>query len=191
MRVISEKAAKAGLSPSFFTALVAQESGFQPQVVSWARALGLTQITGSAESEFISRYQSWPRYPDVNTMPVAVLKALVLAGKINAKSEWRLDPDHSIQGGIDYTVMLADKWSSPARLARIRSLFANPEEEHTRLILASYHSGFSRVLSAFEKYGRNWLEAPDLREARKYVNRIESYCDYFSQQGEFDREKAS
>lgn len=197
VRTITEKALKSGLSPSFFTALVAQESGFQSQVVSWAHALGLTQITGSAEAEFISRYQNWPRYPGVNDLPVPMLKALVLSGKINARSEWRLDPDHSIQGGIDYTVMLADKWSAPERLARIRAIFPNPEEEHTKLILASYHSGFSRVLNAFERYGRNWLSSPDLREARKYVNRISSYCDYFSQDAkdakdaEADHEKSS
>jgi hypothetical protein len=184
IRSIEKISRKGGLSPSFFTALVAQESGFNANVVSWARALGLTQITSSAEADFIDRYSGWPRYQGVNDIPIPILKALILAGKMNAKNEWRLDPDKSIQGGVDYAIMLAEKWSTPERLARIRASFEDPEEAHTELVLASYHSGYNRVLAAFDRLGKLWLYSPDLREARKYVHKIESYCDYFSTQGD-------
>jgi hypothetical protein len=171
---------RGGISPSFFTALVAQESGFNTHVVSWAHALGLTQITSSAEADFIEKYSGWPRYPDVNTVPVPLLKAMIMAGRINPGNEWRLDVEKSIQGGVDYAILLAERWSTPDRLARIRATFEDPEEAHTELVLASYHSGYNRVLAAFEKMGKLWLYSPDLREARKYVHQIESYCDYFS-----------
>jgi hypothetical protein len=176
-----ERFSKAGgVSPAFFAALVAQESGFNPRVVSWAKALGLTQITSSAEADFIAKYSSWPRNPQVASLPVPMLRALILAGKMNPANEWRLDADKSIQGGIDYAILLAERWSTPDRLARIRALFADPEQAHTQLVLASYHSGFTRVLAAFDSRGREWIYSPELREARKYVNRIASYCDYFS-----------
>jgi hypothetical protein len=185
MRTIERISTKGGLSPSFFTALVAQESGFNTNVVSWARALGLTQITSSAEGDFIDKYSGWPRYQGVNDIPVPVLKALILAGRMNPRNEWRLDPEKSIQGGVDYAILLAERWSTPERLARIRATFAeDPEEAHTELVLASYHSGYNRVLTAFDRLGKLWLYSPDLREARKYVHKIESYCDYFSTQGD-------
>lgn len=184
IRSIEKISRKGGLNPSFFTALVAQESGFNSNVVSWARALGLTQITSSAEADFIDKYSGWPRYQGVSDIPVPVLKALILAGRMNAGNEWRLDPDKSIQGGVDYAIMLAEKWSTPEQLAKIRATFEDPEEAHTELVLASYHSGYNRVLIAFDRLGKLWLYSPDLHEARKYVHKIESYCDYFSNQGD-------
>jgi soluble lytic murein transglycosylase-like protein len=55
------------------------------------------------------------------------------------------------------------------------------EAERTKLLLASYNSGYARVLTALRTYGKNWITSPELHEARRYVNRISSYCDYFSQ----------
>ena len=184
LRTISDASAHAGFNPAFFSGLVAQESGFNPRVVSWAHAMGLTQITPIAESELMDRYreryQDWPRYPGINGLPVPVLKAMVFREKINASNEWRLDPERSIRGGIEYIQLLTDRWSTPENTARISRLSGDPEVTQTRLILASYHSGYSRVLSAVQDRGKNWIRARDLKEARKYVNRIMSYCSVFS-----------
>jgi hypothetical protein len=179
---ISNISSKGGLSPSFFTALVAQESAFNTKVVSWSHALGLTQITSSAEADFIDKYSNWPRYKGVNDLSVPILKAMITAGVLNPETEWRLDPEKSIQGGVDYAILLAERWSTPERLAKIKATFADPEKAHTELVLASYHSGYARVLSAFEHLGKHWMYSPDLREARKYVHKVESYCDYFSEE---------
>ncbi|MBI3543556.1 MAG: transglycosylase SLT domain-containing protein [Deltaproteobacteria bacterium] len=110
-----------GFSPAFTAGLIAQESGFDPRTVSWAKAIGLTQVTPSA---------------------------------------------------------------------RIRTTFDDPDTALTQLVLASYNSGYTRVSNAFARGGANWLSSTELREARKYVGRITSYCDQFSEtdKGEIEDE---
>lgn len=169
-----------GFNPAFFTGLVAQESRFNPNVVSWAKAVGLTQITTTAEKEIAAVHSAWPRYPGLERMTVDDLRLLITARAINAENEWRLNPKLSVRGGATFVRMLAERWSTPANLAKIRNLFRDPEAAHTKLVLASYHSGYARVQNAIEQYGKNWIKSPELREARKYVNRIFSYCDHFS-----------
>ena len=62
----------------------------------------------------------------------------------------------------------------------IKDLFDDPETARVKLLLASYNSGYFRVMSAFSRKGPEWLNAPELRGVRGYVNRIMSYCDGFS-----------
>lgn len=167
------------MNPTFTAALVAQESSFNPQTVSWAKAIGLTQITPVAEDEVFEQFTGWPRYPGINEMSAFWVKTLVSSGRMNASNEWRLDTERSLQGGLAYIKMLGERWSAPDKTARLKELFDDPEAARLRLLLASYNSGYTRVLSALNRYGSNWLTAPELREARRYVNRIFSYCDSF------------
>lgn len=174
-----------GFNPAFAAALVAQESAFNPQSVSLARALGLTQVTALAEEEVADSFPRWPRYPGLNGLPAPILKWLVMSGEINAKNEWRLDPAHSIRGGLAFAQRLADRWLDSESFSKVNwsGTRAGPVSEvdvaRTRLILASYNSGYARVTQAIDHYGAAWLTAPELKEARKYVNRIFSYCDAF------------
>jgi soluble lytic murein transglycosylase-like protein len=48
------------------------------------------------------------------------------------------------------------------------------------LLLASYNSGPYRVKRALIRKGPTWLEAKELREAKKYVKKVKSYCYHFS-----------
>lgn len=178
---IREQAEDRGVSPVFLTALIAQESAFDEKAVSWARAIGLTQITPIAEKEIIQEYPEWPRYDGINDMPLAWLKLQIQRGKINAQNEWRLNTERSILGGLTHAQNIAEKWSTRERLDQIKSRFENPEIEHTRLILASYHSGYYRVYRSFLRNKENWLNSVQLREAKKYINRVFSYCYHFSQ----------
>ena len=182
LQLIEEVSKRKGINPAFSTGLVAQESGFNPQAVSWAKAVGLTQVTAIAESEVLKENSDWPQYPQLNELSVIQLKALIMSGKVNAQNEWRLHPEHSVQGGLAYITYLAKRWSSPENLEKIRKLFRDPEAAQTQLILASYQSGYSRVASALDERGKKWLQDDGLTEARKYVNRIFSFCDHFSEQ---------
>ncbi|HTL12913.1 MAG TPA: lytic transglycosylase domain-containing protein, partial [Bdellovibrionota bacterium] len=92
MQTINRQSLQAGFNPAFLTGLIAQESGFQTRSVSWARAIGLTQITPIAEKEVIQEYPRWPRYPRLNRFPAPVQKAMIVAGRVRASNEWRLDP---------------------------------------------------------------------------------------------------
>jgi soluble lytic murein transglycosylase-like protein len=164
--------------------LIAQESSFNPRTVSWAKAMGLTQVTPIAEDEVSSQipdYDSWPKYKGgTGRLPASVIKMMVLSGRINDKNDWKLDRELSIRGGLAYLSFLQKLWSTPAMMARFDDI------ERTKLVLASYNSGRVRVLSAVHRYGKAWLRAPQLREARLYVNRIFSFCDSFSQEQKQD-----
>src|SRR5262249_52501374 len=123
----------------------------------------------------------WPRYPGINELPSLWVKALVMSGKANDSNEWRLDSERSIRGGMAYMKLLIDRWSSQENMSHIQSLYEDPQIEQTKLVLASYNSGYTRVYTAFHRYGAQWITAPDLKEARRYVNRIFSLCDRFSE----------
>jgi hypothetical protein len=170
------------LSPAFFTALIAQESGFDPTVVSWAKAMGLTQVTSLAETEILKNFKDWPRYPGIDQMTSAKVKYLILRGSMSSQNEWRLDNEKSIRGGLAYVKILAERWNSPENIERIKVISAeDPIVLQTQLILASYNSGYSRVKQAVDTLGKDWMKSPELGEARKYVNRIFSYCNHFSE----------
>lgn len=181
IKMIGKVSSEDGINPSFATALVAQESAFNSRAVSWARAVGLTQVTPIAEQEVARQFSSWPRYPGINEMPMPILKAMIFAGKVNSTNEWRLNRELSLRGGLSITQSLAKRWSTSENEEIIRRIARdNPETERSRLILASYQSGYSRVATAVNRYGSNWLEDDELSEARKYINRIFSYCYTFS-----------
>ncbi|MEW6055512.1 MAG: lytic transglycosylase domain-containing protein [Bdellovibrionota bacterium] len=179
--LIEESSKQMGVSPTLTAALVAQESGFDPHTVSWAKAIGLTQITPIAEDEILKTYAQWPRYPGLNTMPAPWVKLMVLSRQANEENEWRLDARRSLQGGLVFLQLLSERWSTKENQQRIKELFNNPEVAHSRLVLASYNSGYSRVWSALNRHGVNWIAAPELKEARNYVNRVFSYCHHFSE----------
>src|ERR1019366_3879041 len=61
LKVINQNSTRKDLNPFFVSALVAQESAFNPHAVSQVKALGLTQVTSLGESEIIKRFDSWPR----------------------------------------------------------------------------------------------------------------------------------
>ncbi len=174
------------LSPTFFTALIAQESGFDPTVVSWAKAMGLTQVTTLAQTEILRNYKDWPRYPGIDDMTAAKIKYLILKGTVNAQNEWRLDNEKSIRGGLAYVKMLAERWNTPENLEKIRAISDDPVIAQTQLILASYNSGYSRVKQAVDTLGKDWMKSSELGEARRYVNRIFSYCNHFSEREDQD-----
>lgn len=170
------------VNPALFVALVAQESGFNPRAVSWAKAVGLTQVTPVAEVEIVQEFPHFPRYPGLNSSSVPWIKTLIAIGRANERNEWRLHRERSVVGGVRYFRQLSKYWASPRNLARIQKHFPNDAERtHAELVLASYNGGFVRVSSALSRRGKRWLDAPELGEARRYVRRIESLCYHFSQ----------
>ena len=168
------------VNPAMMAGLIAQESSFNPNAVSWAKAIGLTQVTPAAETEIFNKLKSpWPQYPQLNKLNVAEIKALILLGKVNEETEWRLNPKQSIQGGIEYIKYLEKYWTSE-KVQKEISPFFNHNEPWDDLILASYNSGASRVKRAIHKHGKNWIQSNELNEARNYVKKIHSYCFHFS-----------
>lgn len=184
LKTIDKMSKEHKINPAFFAGLIAQESAFDHQAISWAKAIGLTQVTSVAEEEILKYYSAWPRYEGVRGMPMPILKTMILSGEINAKNEWRLNPVMSMRGGLTYLSLLSQYWRRPDNFSKIAAQFKDPEEGFTQVLLASYNSGFVRVGSAMDRSGPNWVKEEDLKEARKYIGRILSYCYHFSHSGD-------
>lgn len=167
-------------NPSLLAGLVAQESGFNPQAISWAKAIGLTQVTPIADLE-IARFQPlWPRSSSINRLPAGIVKGLITAGKLTAKDDWRLNPELSLRGGLTFLSYLTDYWASDPVFSQLKEKSAFSKQLATQIILASYQSGASRVKKAILENNQDFLASENLTEARKYVGRVSSYCYHFS-----------
>ncbi|MCB0361270.1 MAG: transglycosylase SLT domain-containing protein [Bdellovibrionales bacterium] len=169
------------INPNLLAGLVAQESGFDPQAVSWAKAIGLTQVTPLGDLE-ISRFQpDWPRATSITKYPAPIVKTMITAGRITAQDDWRLNPELSIRGGLTMIDYLIDYWKDEPLLSSLQKVSHEPEQLTTEVILASYQSGAARVKRAITSLGMRFLSSESLDEARKYVGRVSSYCYHFSQ----------
>lgn len=172
------------ISPFYIAGLIAQESSFDSTAVSRSKALGLTQVTSLGEAEIISSFEQWPRYPGISDMNWYGLRNALKSGDINSANEWRLDPSLSIRGGVEYLKFLSGYWERPDKQLLFRQSFADSDVKLSEVILASYNSGASRVSQALEEKGPEYLKSSELKEARKYVRRIASFCDFYSQRGQ-------
>jgi hypothetical protein len=185
VRLINQLANGRNLNPNYIAGLIAQESAFNPQALSFKKALGLTQITSLGELDVVKNNPQWPRYPGLEHMPFALVKLGIFDGAINSQTEWRLNPALSIQGGIAYLAELTDYWNRPERKNQILEQHLDDSPEVlSEVILASYNSGSFRVSQAMDRLGRHWLDDEELNEAKTYVHRVVSHCDHFENQGD-------
>ncbi|WP_372651389.1 lytic transglycosylase domain-containing protein [Halobacteriovorax sp.] len=167
------------LNSALMAGLIEQESSFNPKAVSWAKAVGLTQITPVAEKQLLENKEYYA-YPKWGRLPASVLKTYIETGKINKDNDWKLDPIQSIKGGFDYLEYISNYWKKPQNIEAFPEQIKNNDEELTSIILASYNSGPSRVKRNLLKRGMYWLEARELKEARKYVYKVKSYCRQYA-----------
>lgn len=166
------------INPSLISALIAQESSFNSSAVSWAKAVGLTQVTTVASEQIKKQTREWPRHRAIASMSVPTLKWYISSNKINDKNEWRLNEDLSIKGGIEFLEYLVDYWNMPENHELLKNSF-NHNVPWSEIILASYNSGAYNVKKSIKHNGKDWLLSRNLKEARKYVGKINSYCFAF------------
>lgn len=183
LQTIEAKARQQNVNPALMAGLIAQESGFNPRAVSWAKAIGLTQVTPLADQEISTYHANWPRSPQVERLPALLLKTWVLTDRIKREDDWRLQPQLSIQGGISYVKYLLEYWNRPSNQKLLSSTVGDQPTELTKVVLASYNSGPSRVNRALRKRSASYLSSRQLTEARKYVAHISSYCYHFARRG--------
>ncbi|MGZ3690736.1 MAG: transglycosylase SLT domain-containing protein [Pseudobdellovibrio sp.] len=174
---INSTAKEQQLNPSLLAGLIAQESGFKSTQVSFAKAVGLTQITSVAEEEIKRLRPEWPSDPRIDELNFFTLHQLIVSNIINQKQDWRLNPAQAIEGGALYLNYLIDYWNLPENK---KLLSENPNISLTTVVLASYNSGAVRVKNKIKADGELWLDDSDLKEAFKYVNSVSSYCYHFS-----------
>lgn len=166
------------LNPVLLVALIAQESSFNPNALSKARALGLTQVTHLAEQDIVRAFPDWPRYPDIQTFSRRKLGRLI-PRVIHGGNEWRLDPVKSVWGGAHYLAYLRDRLTHRAN----RSTMLLAGEDRERVVaeasLAAYNSGLNRTLYWMVRHRDRWLDQEDAQEAKRYVRKILSYYGAF------------
>ncbi|MDP7319354.1 MAG: transglycosylase SLT domain-containing protein [Bacteriovoracaceae bacterium] len=167
-------------------ALIAQESSFNPKALSYAKALGLTQVTSAAHSEISKIKKNWNIYPKLDQMSLGKIKTSIKNSKINRHNDWRLDINKSIEGGLLYMEYLNSYWSTPVKEELLQRTFQNEPIPRTDILLASYNSGPYRVSKALAKNQKEWLFSASLSEARKYVMNIKSYCYSFKQGSQYE-----
>ncbi len=169
------------INPSFLAGLIAQESGFDAEMISRSKALGLTQVTSVADDELKKLRPQWHRDARIENLDSKEVASLIRQKKISAQDDWRLDPELAIEGGALYLNYLREYWNSVENKSLLQS---HPDVPYSEVILASYNSGASRVKNRIQKYGPDWLDDNDLKEAFKYVNSVQSYCYHFSSEAQ-------
>lgn len=177
-KYILEASQKFNKNPTLLAGIVAQESSFKYNSLSFARALGLTQITPIASLQIKEQTSSWPSYPKLEALSYYELKALIYLGKLNQKNDWRLDPKLSLEGGAIYLTYLEKYWSKEENKRILETIFKE-SIPWSDVILASYNSGAYRVKKSLLKKGNKWIDDRSLLEAKKYVKNIKSYCTAF------------
>lgn len=183
IKAIETHAKKFNINPGLLVGLVAQESAFNPKAVSWAKAVGLTQVTPLANAHVMKSYVHWPYFEGMRMMSIPEIKMNIDIGRINYKNEWRLDVDKSIIGGLYYLDYLIGYWeksrtSKSFKKQRYQNVF---NTSYSDIILASYNSGPARVKKALRQLGPRWRESSELGEARKYMAKVKSYCREYSE----------
>lgn len=179
INTIETLAIQNNVNPTLIAGLIAQESAFNPRAISWAKAVGLTQVTPIANKEIITEKADWPVDHRISNMSYLQLKTRIYMDKINAQTDWRLDKEKSLEGGILFIKKLKKYWSAKKSVALLKKVFKN-KIPWTDIILASYNSGAYRVKRSIKRNHRSWLEDNELKEAKKYVRKIRSYCYAFS-----------
>lgn len=183
---LSEIAKQNKFNPNLLTAIVAQESGFNPNAISWAKAIGLTQITNLAEEQLRVQEKAWPQSREISSLSYMDIKQKISSGELNHQNEWRLNPKTSLQGGADYIQYLHKYWSLEENQIWLKKLSGDPNIVLSQVILASYNSGPSRVKSAIISENNDWLKKSELKEASKYIRKVFSYCYHFSERSVSD-----
>jgi hypothetical protein len=183
---LSQIAANKKINPNLLTGIVAQESGFNPNAVSWAKAIGLTQITSLAQEQLRVEEKAWPQSREISSLSYIDIKQRISSGELNHHNEWRLNPKTSLQGGAEYIQYLYKYWSLEENQIWLKKLSGEPNVVLSQVILASYNSGPARVKNAIISANDEWLKRSELKEASKYVQKVFSYCYHFSERSVSD-----
>lgn len=176
---IEEVAKRNELNPTLLAALVAQESAFNPFAISWAKAVGLTQITPLANREILVRRPDFNYDKKLDKLSFLELKTKILTKSITAKDDWRLDRLKNLEGGSVYLNFLSEYWQRAETQAMLEVFESGPPM--TDILLASYNSGAYRVKKSILRNKQDWLKSKELTEARRYVMNVKSYCHAFAE----------
>jgi hypothetical protein len=190
------------IDPAYVTALMLKESGGDSLAVSSAPALGIAQLTVSADSDMrlmVTEYHfqwmtpevsHWPRLARVHSATVSapLVDSLLARGAVNARNEYLFDPGMSARAAVFWIRLLENKWTTDfwpggyGSSARARLNGGKPltREQMLDLVTVSYNRGYIEVKALVDKYGSGWTAhlaelTGGRAEAADYLERVRAY----------------
>jgi hypothetical protein len=190
------------IDPAYVTALMLKESGGDSLAVSGAPALGLAQLTISADSDMrlmVTEYHfqwmapevsRWPRVALVHstTATALLVDSLLSSGAVNARNEYLFDSGTSARAAVFWIRLLENKWSTDfwpggyGSWARARLNGGKPltRAQMFDLVTVSYNRGYIEVRALVDKYGPDWTAhlaelTGGRAEAADYLERVRAY----------------
>lgn len=195
-----------GIDPGFAAAILAKESGGDSLAVSAAAALGVAQLTASADTDLRAIVTSdrfaWMR-PEVHRWPRArvvhdsgasagATDSLLAAGVLTSRTEYLFDPVLGARAAVLWVRLLEYKWTNNTwpggygtfactAIAGGRPL---SDDQLADLVIVSYNRGYLVVHDLVARYGAQWTShLPELGpagvEAADYLERVRAYAALF------------
>jgi hypothetical protein len=195
-----------GIDPGFVAALLAKESGGDSLAVSPVPALGLAQLTASADTDLRAMVQSdrfawmrrevrrWPRSAVVHdsSATAARVDSLLAAGALTSRTEYLFDPALGARAAMLWLRLLENKWTTDVwpggygTFARQAISGGHPlsEDQLADLVIVSYNRGYLDVHALVARYGAEWTaHLAELgatgAEASDYLDRVRTYAVLF------------
>jgi hypothetical protein len=190
------------INPAFVTALMLKESGGDSLAVSSAPALGLAQLTASADSDMrlmVTEYHFQWMAPEVNRWtrnaaaraPMATapfIDSLLARGAVSARNEYLFDPATSARAAVFWIRLLENKWTTdfwpggygPAARSRLNGGKPLTQRQMFDLVTVSYNRGYIEVKALVDRYGPAWTShlaelTGGRAEAADYLERVRAY----------------
>jgi hypothetical protein len=190
------------VDPAYVTALILKESGGDTLAVSGAPALGLAQLTASADSDMrlmVTEYHfqwmapevnRWPRYAPVraSTATAPIIDSLLARGVVSSRNEYLFDPVTSARAAVFWIRLLENKWTTnfwpggygPSVRARLNGGKPLTQNQMFDLVTVSYNRGYIEVKALVDRYGALWTShlselTGGRAEAADYLERVRAY----------------
>jgi Transglycosylase SLT domain len=190
------------VDPAYVTALILKESGGDTLAVSGAPALGLAQLTASADSDMrlmVTEYHfqwmapevnRWPRYAPVraSTATASTVDSLLARGVVSSPNEYLFDPVTSARAAVFWIRLLENKWTTnfwpggygPSVRARLNGGKPLTQNQMFDLVTVSYNRGYIEVKALVDRYGALWTShlselTGGRAEAADYLERVRAY----------------
>jgi transglycosylase-like protein with SLT domain len=191
------------IDPAYVTALMLKESGGDSLAVSSAPALGIAQLTISADSDMrlmVTEYHfqwmapevnRWPRMAQVHstTSTAPLIDSLLASGAVTARNEYLFDPGTSARAAVFWIRLLENKWTTdywPGGYGASARARLNGGKPLTRaqmfdLVTVSYNRGYIEVKALVDKYGPGWTAhlaelGGGRAESADYLERVRAYA---------------
>lgn len=191
-----------GVDPAYATALILKESGGDTLAVSGAPALGLAQLTASADSDMrlmVTEYHfqwmapevnRWPRYAPVHASGATapLIDSLLKRGAVSSRNEYLFDPAMSTRAAVFWIRLLENKWTTdfwpggygPSVRGRLNGGMPLTQHQMFDLVTVSYNRGYIEVKALVDRYGASWTShlselTGGRAEAADYLERVRAY----------------